>query len=258
MIAKPSVLQKGLPKTTQSLCPECRKVIPATIFEQDGKVMMEKECPDHGKVVDVYWSDKDMYLRAERFAYDGTGVENPFISNATECPNECGLCQLHLTHTCLAMIDLTNRCNLKCPICFANANAAGYVYEPSFDEIVMMMQMVRDERPVPTTTVQFSGGEPTIYPKFIEVIAKAKEMGFPQIMAATNGIKFAKDPEFLKAAVQAGMNTIYLQFDGLRDDIYKVSRGCAAPKHEAEGRGERAEDGKTTLDRSCPNRGEER
>ncbi len=225
MIAKPSVLQKGLPKTTQSLCPECRKVIPATIFEQDGKVMMEKECPDHGREVDVYWSDKDMYLRAERFAYDGTGVDNPFISNATECPNECGLCQLHLTHTCLAMIDLTNRCNLKCPICFANANAAGYVYEPSFDEIVMMMQKVRDERPVPTTTVQFSGGEPTIYPKFIEVIAKAKEMGFPQIMAATNGIKFAKDPEFLKAAVQAGMNTIYLQFDGLRDDIYKASRG---------------------------------
>ena len=225
MIANPSALQKGLPKTTQSLCPECRKVIPATIFEQDGKVMMEKECPDHGKVVDVYWSDKDMYLRAERFAYDGTGVENPAIPNATVCPNECGLCQLHLTHTCLAMVDLTNRCNLKCPICFANANAAGYVYEPSFDEIVRMMQMMRDERPVPTTTVQFSGGEPTIYPKFIEVIAKAKEMGFPQIMVATNGIKFAKDPEFLKAAVQAGMNTIYLQFDGLRDDIYKASRG---------------------------------
>jgi uncharacterized radical SAM superfamily Fe-S cluster-containing enzyme len=225
MIAKPSVLQKGLPKTTMSLCPECRKVIPATIFEQDGKVMMEKECPDHGKVMDVYWSDKDMYLRAERFAYDGTGIENPAIPNASMCPNECGLCQLHLTHTCLAMVDLTNRCNLKCPICFANANAAGYVYEPSFDEIVKMMQMVRDERPVPTTTVQFSGGEPTIYPKFIEVIAKAKEMGFSQIMAATNGIKFAKDPGFLKAAVQAGMNTIYLQFDGLRDDIYKASRG---------------------------------
>jgi uncharacterized radical SAM superfamily Fe-S cluster-containing enzyme len=225
MIARPSSLPKGLPKTTKSLCPECKKVIPATIFEQNGQVMMEKYCPEHGKVVDVYWSDKDMYLRAERFAYDGTGIENPVIPNATVCPNECGLCQLHLTHTCLTMLDLTNRCNLKCPICFANANAAGYVYEPSFEEIVKMLQMMRDERPVPSPAVQFSGGEPTIYPKFIEVIAKAKEMGFPQIMAATNGIKFAKDPEFLKAAVQAGMNTIYLQFDGLRDDVYKVSRG---------------------------------
>ncbi len=226
MLAKPSSLPTGLPKTTRSLCPECLKVVPATIFEQDGKVMMEKECPDHGKIVDVYWSDKDMYLRAERFAYDGTGIENPTIPNATVCPNECGLCQLHLTHTCLTMLDLTNRCNLKCPICFANANAAGYVYEPSFDEVVNMMQMMRDERPVPSPAVQFSGGEPTIYPKFIEVIAEAKEMGFPQIMAATNGIKFAKDPEFLKAAVQAGLNTIYLQFDGLRDDIYKASRGA--------------------------------
>ena len=226
MIAKPSVLQKGLPKTTQSLCPECRKVIPATIFEKDGNVVMEKECPDHGKVLDVYWSDMDMYLRAERFAYDGIGVEKPAIPNATVCPNECGLCQLHLTHTCLTMLDLTNRCNLKCPICFANANAAGYVYEPSFEEIIKMMQMMRDERPVPSPAIQFSGGEPTIYPRFIEVIAKAKEMGFPQIMVATNGIKFAKDPEFLKAAVQAGLNTIYLQFDGLRDDIYMASRGA--------------------------------
>jgi uncharacterized radical SAM superfamily Fe-S cluster-containing enzyme len=226
MLAKPSSLPKGLPKKTQSLCPECLKVVPATIFEQDGKVMMEKECSEHGKVMDVYWSDKDMYLRAERFAYDGAGIENPVIPNATVCPNECGLCQLHLTHTCLTMLDLTNRCNLKCPICFANANAAGYVYEPSFDEIVKMLQTVRDERPVPSPTIQFSGGEPTIYPKFIEVIAKAKEMGFPQIMAATNGIKFAKDPEFLKAAVQAGMNTIYLQFDGLREDIYMASRGA--------------------------------
>ena len=186
---------------------------------------MEKECPDHGKVLDVYWSDMDMYLRAERFAYDGMGVEKPAIPNATVCPNECGLCQLHLTHTCLTMLDLTNRCNLKCPICFANANAAGYVYEPSFEEIIKMMQMMRDERPVPSPAIQFSGGEPTIYPRFIEVIAKAKEMGFPQIMVATNGIKFAKDPEFLKAAVQAGLNTIYLQFDGLRDDIYMASRG---------------------------------
>jgi uncharacterized radical SAM superfamily Fe-S cluster-containing enzyme len=225
MLAKPSSLPIGLPKTTMSLCPECLKVVPATIFEQDGKVMMKKECPDHGGIVDVYWSDKEMYLRAERFAYDGTGIENPAIPHATVCPNECGLCQLHLTHTCLTMLDLTNRCNLKCPICFANANAAGYVYEPSFDQIVKMLQMMRDERPVRSPAVQFSGGEPTIYPKFIEVIAKAKEMGFPQIMAATNGIKFAKDPEFLKAAVQAGMNTIYLQFDGLRDDIYKASRG---------------------------------
>jgi len=225
MMAKPSTLQKGLPKKTESLCPECKKIIPANIFERDGKVMMEKTCPVHGKTEDIYWSDKDLYLKAERFAYDGIGVENPVIPNAKICPNECGLCQLHLTHTCLANVDLTNRCNLRCPICFANANAAGYVYEPSFEQIVDMLQMLRDERPVPTPAVQFSGGEPTIYPRFFDVIKKAKELGFAQIQVATNGIRFAKEPEFLRKSTEAGLNTIYLQFDGLNDDIYMASRG---------------------------------
>jgi len=126
MIAKESALPKGLPKMTESLCPECKRIIPATIFESEGQVLMEKECPEHGKITDIYWSDVDMYLKAERFAFDGVGVTNPAIPNATVCPNECGLCQLHLSHTSLANVDLTNRCNLKCPICFANANQAGY------------------------------------------------------------------------------------------------------------------------------------
>jgi len=226
MIAKESGLQKGLPKKTGSLCPECKKIIIASLYERDGKVMIEKSCPEHGTTTDVYWSDVEMYLKAENFAYDGIGVENPAIPNAKVCPNECGLCQLHLSHTALANVDLTNRCNLKCPICFANANAAGYVYEPSYEQVVKMLTMLREERPVPTPAVQFSGGEPTIYPRFADVIKKAKELGFSQIQAASNGIRFAKEPEFLREAVDAGLNTIYLQFDGLTDDIYMASRGA--------------------------------
>jgi len=225
MIVKESALQKGLPKKTESLCPECKKIIPATIFDQDGRVIIEKTCPEHGKTSDVYWSDTELYLKAEKFAYDGVGVEDPAIPHATVCPNECGLCNLHLSHTCLANVDLTNRCNLKCPICFANANAAGYVFEPSFEEIVDMLQMLRDERPVPCTAVQFSGGEPTIYPRFLDVIKKAKELGFAQIQIATNGLRLAQEEDFARKCAEAGLNTIYLQFDGLRDDIYLNSRG---------------------------------
>lgn len=224
MIARESALPKGLPKKTDSLCPECKKIVPATIFESDGKVMMEKSCPEHGKITDIYWSDVEMYLKAEKFAYDGTGVTNPAIPNAKVCPNECGLCQIHLSHTSLANLDLTNRCNLKCPICFANANQAGYVYEPSFEEVTKMLQVLRNSKPVPCPAVQFAGGEPTIYPKFVEVMAKAKELGVSQIQVATNGIMFAEHPDFLKAATDAGMNTIYLQFDGLNDDIYLMAR----------------------------------
>lgn len=224
MIMQKSSLQKGLPKVTQSLCPECQTILPATIYEVDGKVMMKKTCPNHGDFEDVYWSDVEMYLKAEQWAYDGQVIENPSITDATQCPNNCGLCNLHLSHTCLALIDLTNRCNLQCPICFANANAAGYVFEPSFDEVVRMMENLRAERPVPCKAIQFAGGEPTIYPKFFETIAKAKELGFAQIQVATNGIKMV-DFNFCQKMRNEGMNTIYLQFDGLREENYINTRG---------------------------------
>jgi len=225
MISEKTLLTKGLPKETQSLCPECKKIISATIYEKDGKVMMKKTCETHGEFEDVYWSDVDLYLKAEQWAYDGNGVDNPKITDATVCPYECGLCNLHLSHTCLALVDLTNRCNLQCPICFANANAAGYVYEPSYEQVVEMLQTSLDERPVPCKVIQFSGGEPTIYPHFFKVIKKAKELGFSQIQVATNGLKLAANDDFCQKMKDAGTNTVYLQFDGLRDEDYVTARG---------------------------------
>ncbi len=219
-----SVMKKGLPKETMSLCPECKKLISATIYEKDGKVMMKKTCEKHGEFEDTYWSDVDLYLKAEDWAYDGKGVDNPKIPDATVCPDSCGLCNLHLSHTCLALIDLTNRCNLKCPICFANANASGYVFEPPYEDVVRMMENLRAEKPVPCKAIQFSGGEPTIYPRFFDVIAKAKELKFSQIQVATNGLKMV-DFEFCQKMRDAGMNTIYLQFDGVREEDYISTRG---------------------------------
>ena len=84
-----SVIKKGLPKETMSLCPECKKLISATIYEKNGKVMMKKTCEKHGEFEDTYWSDVDMYLKAEEWAYDGKGVDNPKIPNATTCPDDC-------------------------------------------------------------------------------------------------------------------------------------------------------------------------
>src|SRR5438552_714679 len=136
MVAMPSKLQKGLPRRTGSLCPECLKVIPATLYIGDGALKMKKTCKEHGEFDEVCWSDAEMYLRAENWAFDGVGLENPQIVDAKVCPYECGLCNLHYSATSLCNIDLTNRCNLKCPICFANANAAGYVFEPTFEQIL--------------------------------------------------------------------------------------------------------------------------
>lgn len=218
-------LQPGLPKTIQSLCPECLTVIPATLTDENGRVMIRKTCPEHGECEDVYWGDTELYLRSERWAHDnGYGVSNPNVEKAGNCPSDCGLCGMHLNHTVLGNIDLTNRCNLRCPICFANADATGYVYEPSFEQVVEMLQTYRDERPVAGRIIQFSGGEPTLYPRFFDVLRKAGEMGFTHLQAASNGIKFA-DPEFSFKAADAGLHTIYLQFDGLDDDIYLQTRG---------------------------------
>ena len=218
-------VQKGLPKTTQSLCPECTQVIEALIFEEKGRVMMEKTCAQHGYFKDTVFSDARLYLKLEQAHYgDNRGVTNPAIPNATRCPQQCGLCSMHTSHTVLANLDLTNRCNLTCPVCFANANVQGYLYEPSFEQLRGMLKTLRDQRPVPNRVVQFSGGEPTIYPRFHDVLRMATEMGFTHIQCATNGIMFA-DLEFARQSKEAGLHTLYLQFDGVTDDVYLRTRG---------------------------------
>jgi len=218
-------LSKGLPKTIRSLCPECMKVIDAKLFEDGGKVIMEKTCPEHGRVRDLYWSDAEIYLKAEKWAFeDGQGLLNPKVRSAKECPDECGLCNRHTSHTGLGNIDLTNRCDLVCPICFANANVAGYVYEPSYEEIVQMLKTFRSEQPVAGRMVQFSGGEPTLYPRFLDVVRACKRLGFSHIQIASNGLNLC-DPKFAQECANAGLHTIYLQFDGLTDDVYGKTRG---------------------------------
>jgi uncharacterized radical SAM superfamily Fe-S cluster-containing enzyme len=225
MVTKKTGLNLGLPKKTGSMCPECKARITAELYEENGKVMIKKNCPKHGDFKDVYWSDVGLYKMAESWAVDGIGIDNPAVPVKKGCPDDCGLCKAHMSHTSLANLDLTNRCNLRCPICFANANDAGYVYEPTFEEVTKMLQTLRDERPVACTVLQLAGGEPTIYPQFFEAIAKAKELGFAQIQVATNGIKMATDPTFTQRMVDAGLHTVYLQFDGLREENYIQARG---------------------------------
>jgi len=218
-------VQKGLPRTTQSLCPECSQLIEAKLFAQDGKVYMEKGCAAHGSFRDLISPDSKLYLKMENWHFgDNRGLKNPAIANATRCPEQCGLCSMHTSHTVLANHDLTNRCNLTCPVCFANANVQGYLYEPGIDHIRRMLQALRDEQPVAGRIVQFSGGEPTIHPQFLEICAMARDMGFSHVQAATNGIMLS-DPEFARQAKAHGLSTLYLQFDGISDEVYRRTRG---------------------------------
>ena len=212
-------------KQTKSICPECFKVLDATIYEDNNKVYIKKECSEHGKFRDIYWSDYKQYQRAEQFRYEGDGIENPRTNTKLDCPLDCGLCPQHKSHTGLAIIDVTNRCNLRCPVCFANAAAAGYVYEPSKKEIQAMLENFRQNKPVPAPALQFSGGEPTIRKDLFELVGMAKELGFEHVEVNTNGLRLAQSVEYCRDLKEAGISTIYLQFDGLTSDVYEFTRG---------------------------------
>ena len=212
-------------KETKSLCPECLQVLPATVYEEDNKVYITKTCPEHGKFTELYWSDYDLYQKANAFEEIGTGLENPRTQTKNGCPYDCGICPEHKSHTGLAIIDVTNRCNLTCPVCFANAAAAGYVYEPTKQQIFDMLENLTQNKPVQPPGLQFSGGEPTIRKDLPELIKKAKELGFHHVEVNTNGLRLANDPKFAETLVEAGLSTIYLQFDGLTSDVYKFTRG---------------------------------
>jgi len=129
---------------------------------------------------------------------------------------------MHLTHAAVGNIDLTTRCNLGCPTCFANSNK--YHAEPSFEEIYGMMKRLRDLRPAPCNTIQFLGGEPTLHPDFFKIVRASTELGFTHIQMGTNGIKLA-DPEFAMKARDAGLQYIYLQMDGVTNDVFQKIRG---------------------------------
>ncbi len=215
---------RTLPRTVETLCPECSCIILGRYFEQDNNVYIEKTCPEHGYVRDKVYTDARLYLRAARHVFqDERGVERPQVRGGRHCPSDCGLCSQHLSTSCLAQIDLSNRCNLSCPVCFANANASGRVAEPTYEMVVEMMQALREQRPYPPTAIQFTGGEPTIHPEFHRIVAKAREMGFTHIQIATNGITHA-NAEFARRSAEAGLHTLYLQFDGTNPEIYRSLR----------------------------------
>ena len=218
-------MTRRLLKGTLSLCPDCKAVIPAEIFEDQGRVMMSKECPEHGDFEDLYWSDFHQWERAKRYSCLGDGLENPRTTISQGCPFDCGICPSHRSQTILAIIDVTNRCNLKCPICFANAATAGYEYEPSLVQIKRIIDNLATNKPVSVKALQLSGGEPTLRDDLPEIVQYAHLVGIHHVEVNTNGVRIARDISYLKKLRDANVSSIYLQFDGVTPEPYKVTRG---------------------------------
>ncbi len=203
-------------RKTRSICPECNRVIDAEIFERDGVVYIGKTCPKHGYFEDVYFGSYEMYERFSKYARDGRGIENPrtVVPNIT-CPASCGLCSNHLSHTALANIVLTNRCDLNCWYCFFYAEKAGYIYEPTIDQIRRMVRNLLNEKPIHGVAVQLTGGEPTLREDLIDIIKAIKEEGITHIQLNTDGVNLSRKPELCKQVREAGVNTLYVSFDGV-------------------------------------------
>jgi len=222
----------GWPRETDSLCPTCvrearqaildgkkdykdlltEKVgeIKATIVERDGKIMMIKDCPVHGHFEDVMAIDTEFFRHLEE-TFPGSDIR----SHADEKLHNHGSSTIKYGRGAVLTIDLTNRCNMMCDPCFMDANQVGFVHELSWEEIKTLLDNAISLKPKRQMSVQFSGGEPTLSPYFLDAVRYAKKVGYNSVQAATNGIEFAKSPEFAKAAAEAGLRYAYLQFDGI-------------------------------------------
>ncbi len=206
---------------TTSLCPVCYRLLPAIVFEKNNAIWIRKVCPEHGEVEELYYNSAKMYYKFLKFEEEGVGVK-PDVQITAPCPFNCGLCTRHKNHTALANLVVTNRCDLSCWYCFYYAEKAGYVYEPSLEQIRYMIRRLKKQGK--TMAIQLTGGEPTIREDLVEIVKLLKEEGVRHIQLNTHGITFArlwfeKGPgyavDYARKLREAGVNTVYMSFDGV-------------------------------------------
>ncbi len=224
----------GFPRETDSLCPECVKEVRgkivngesdwkvlldgrpgevrARIVERGGEVWMEKDCPRHGRCEDMMAIDSQFLRRMEKL-YPGRDFRmapDPFHNH--------GSSTVKYGRGAVLTVDLTNRCNMMCNPCFMDANQVGYVHELNWDDVRQILDNSINVKPRRQMSVQFSGGEPTLSPFFIDAVAYARKVGYMSVQCATNGIRFAQDLDFTRRAAAAGLRLAYLQFDGVTNE----------------------------------------
>ena len=227
-------------RKTGSVCPECLEPIVAEVYEENDEIWMRKTCEEHGQFKDkisssakyykwTHWAVKDKGGNVI-WKFDKDGESNPpdcVGEDPRGCPYNCGLCPEHLSTCSLALIDLTNRCNFNCNFCYANVQKSGYLVEPSLEEIDRIMKHFRS-KPIPAIAIMFTGGEPTVRKDFPEICKMAKDNGFKEVIVATNGYGMARKKggfEWTKRVKEAGLDTLYFQFDGINDITYEKTRG---------------------------------
>lgn len=209
---------------TLSLCSQCLRRIDAKIIFEDGKVFMLKNCPEHGFQIVIIATDIEYYKNIRNY---NKPSEMPLHTNTETlygCPYDCGLCPDHEQHSCLTVVEITDRCNLSCPTCYA-MSSPGYGRHRTVQEVEQMLDIIVANEGEPDV-VQISGGEPTIHPDFFEILDIAKAKPIKHLMVNTNGIRIANDPGFAeRLATYLPDFEIYLQFDSFKPDVLQSMRG---------------------------------
>ena len=208
--------------TTRSLCPEClRQLRAAIVAHDDGTVWMERTCPDHGFFQAYIWPDAEHYLRFRELALPAIAPKAMRAMQAP-CPFSCGICSHHVRRPTQVGIELTQRCNLKCPVCFMSSKSADD--ELATEDFRAIFETIRDNAGA-DCGVNLTGGEPTVRPDLPEIVRIGHEVGIRSIEISTNGIVLARDGKYLQALADAGISGIYLQFDGTTPEPYLATRG---------------------------------
>jgi len=209
---------------TLSLCPTCLKRIDAKIIFEDDKVFMTKTCNDHGFFKVLIASDIEYYKNIRNYNKLGEAPLKVNTHTNYGCPYDCGLCADHEQHSCLTLIEITDRCNLTCPTCYA-MSSPHYGRHRTVAEVERMFDIIVENEGEPDV-IQISGGEPTLHPDFFEILDLAKTKPFKHIMLNTNGIRIAKDKAFAaRLATYMPDFEIYLQFDSFKPEVLEVLRG---------------------------------
>lgn len=209
-------------EATISICPECLQRVDAKIVRQGKKIFILKHCQTHGSQQEILEENGDYWQKRMLFTKPGTASETQTERNKG-CPFDCGLCPEHEQHTCIGLIEVTNDCDLKCPVCYAKS---GRGIPLPMTQIEAMLDFYQQTEGGQAEILQISGGEPTMHPDIIKIIQMARDKKIQYVMLNTNGIRIADDEEFVKELSQfKGRFEIYLQFDGFDESTFAHLRG---------------------------------
>lgn len=210
---------------TTSLCATCLAPVPAKVIEEEGRVYYQKRCLTHGVQKVLVSTDAAYWASCQDWIKPGDRPLTFQTRIAEGCPYDCGLCPDHEQHSCLAIIEVNDHCNLTCPICFADS-APHRSESRALAEVEAMLDALVASEGEPDL-VQISGGEPTLHPQILEILQAAKSRPIRHLMLNTNGLRIARDPAFVAdlARLKPGFE-VYLQFDSLRPQVLKTLRGA--------------------------------